>query len=73
MFVFLYDRYVRFPTADEEWQNEIRGFLNNYEFPCVGAWKPSTVETIHAYINSQLQNYFSCKKILYDEFWLNWL
>ena len=37
MFVSLYDRYVCFPTADEEWQNEIRGFLDNYEFPCVGA------------------------------------
>ena len=27
MVVSLYDRYVRLPTTDEEWQNEIGGFL----------------------------------------------
>ena len=54
MVVSLYDRYVRLPTTDEEWQNEIRGFLENYEFPCAGAWD--------GYINSQLKNYFSFKK-----------
>ena len=37
MVVSLYNGYVRLPTTDEEWQNEIRGFLENYEFPCVGA------------------------------------
>ena len=57
MVVSLYDRYVRLPTTDEEWQNEIRGFLENYEFPCVGAW-----DGFHVYINSQLKNYFSFKK-----------
>ena len=69
MGVSLYDRYVRLPATDEEWQNEIRAFLENYEFPCLGAW-----EGFHGYINSQLKNYFSFKKkILYDEPWLNWL
>ena len=29
MVVSLYDCYVRFPTTDEEWQNETRGFLEN--------------------------------------------
>ena len=57
MVVSLYDRYVRLPTTDEEWQNEIRGFLENYEFSCVGAW-----DSFHVYINSQLKNYFSFKK-----------
>ena len=57
MVVSLYDRYVRLPTTDEEWQNEIRGFLENYEFPCVGAW-----DGFHVYINSQLKNHFSFKK-----------
>ena len=38
MAISLYDYYVHLPTTDEEWQNEIRGFLENYEFPCVGAW-----------------------------------
>ena len=69
MVVSLYDRYVRLSTTGKEWQNEIRGFLENYEFPCVGAW-----DSFHVYINSQLKNYFSFKKkILYDESWLNWL
>ena len=26
------------PTTDEEWQNEVRGFIEKYEFLCVGAW-----------------------------------
>ena len=47
MVVSLYDRYVRLPTTDEEWQNEIRGFLENYEFPCVGAW-----DGFHVYITA---------------------
>ena len=37
MVVSLYNCYVRLATTDEEWQSEIRGFLENYEFPCVGA------------------------------------
>ena len=63
MVVSLYNCYVRLATTDEEWQSEIRGFLENYEFPCVGA-----LDDFHVYINSQLKNYFSFKKkILYDE------
>ena len=41
MVVSLYDRYVCLPTTDEEWHKEIRGFLENYEFPWVGAWDGS--------------------------------
>ena len=55
--VSLYHRYVRLPTTDEEWKNEVRGFLENYEFPCVGAW-----DGFYVYINSQSKNYFSLKK-----------
>ena len=57
MVVSLYDRYVRLSTTGKEWQNEIRGFLENYEFPCVGAW-----DGFHVYINSQLKNHFSFKE-----------
>ena len=53
MVVSLYDRYVRLSTTGKEWQNEIRGFLENYEFPCVGAW-----DGFHVYINSQLKELF---------------
>ena len=57
MIVSTYDRYVRLPTTDKEWQNEIHASLENYEFPCVGAW-----DGFHVYINSQLKNYFSFKE-----------
>ena len=57
MVVSLYDRYVHLSTTDKEWQNEILGFLENYEFPFVGAW-----DGFHVYINSQLKDYFSFKK-----------
>ena len=53
----LYDRYVPLPTTDEEWQSKVRVFLENCEFPCVGAW-----DGFHVYINNQLKNYFSFKK-----------
>ena len=45
MIVSTYDRYVRLPTTDKEY--EIHAFLENYEFPCVGAW-----DGFHVYINS---------------------
>ena len=57
MVVSLYDRYVRLSTTGKEWQNEIRGFLENYEFPCVGAW-----DGFHVYINSQLKELFQFQK-----------
>lgn len=53
----LYDRYVRLPETDEEWITEIKGFIENYEFPCIGAW-----DGFHVYISSNLKSYFSFKK-----------
>ena len=53
----LYDRYVRLPETEEEWTAEIKGFTENYEFPCVGAW-----DGFHVYVSSQLKSYFSFKK-----------
>ena len=53
----LYDRCVRLPETDEEWMDELKGFTENYEFPCVGAW-----DGFHIYISSKLKNYFSFKK-----------
>ena len=46
----LYDRFVYLPSADAEWEAEVRGFLENYEFPCVGAW-----DVFHVYISSKLK------------------
>ena len=53
----LYDRYVRMPETDDEWEAEVRGFLENYEFPCFGAW-----DGFHVYITTKLKNYYSFKK-----------
>ena len=55
MIVSTYDRYVRLSTTDKEY--EVHAFLENYEFPCVGAW-----DGFHVYINSQLKNHFSFKE-----------
>ena len=53
----LYNRYVKFPRTDEEWQAELKSFLENYEFPCVDAW-----DGFHVYVSSKLKSYFSFKK-----------
>ena len=53
----LYDRYVKLPEADAEWEKEVKGFMENYEFPFEGAW-----DGFHVYISSKLKSYFSFKK-----------
>ena len=53
----LYSRFVKAPDTDAEWEAELRGFLENYGFPCVGAW-----DGFHVYISSNLKNHFSFKK-----------
>ena len=53
----LYDVHVRMPSTDQEWEAEIRGFIENYEFPCVAAW-----DGFHVYVCSKLKNFFSFKK-----------
>ena len=59
----LYDTHVKLPTTDSPWEAEIRGFLENYEFPCVGAWDGFRVE-----VSSKLKSYYSFsynKRFLY--------
>ena len=53
----LYNRSVKPPRTDEEWEAEVNGFLENYEFPCVGAWDGFPV-----YVSSKLKSYFSFEK-----------
>ena len=53
----LYIRYVKPLQTDEEWEAELKGFLENFEFPCVGAW-----DGFHVYVSSKLKLYFSFKK-----------
>ena len=52
-----YDRYVYLPRTDDEWEAELRGFLENYGFPCVGAW-----DGFHVQWTTKLKNHYSFKK-----------
>ena len=52
-----YDDYVKMPASDVEWETQLRGFIENYEFPCVGAW-----DGFHVYISSKLKSFYSFKK-----------
>ena len=52
-----YDQYVTLPKRNEEWESEVKGFIENYEFPCVGAW-----DGFHAYVSSKLKSFYSFKK-----------
>jgi hypothetical protein len=53
----LYDKYVHLPRNLDEWSQELRAFIENWEFPCVGAW-----DGFHIYINTKLKNFYSFKK-----------
>ena len=53
----MYDEFVRMPQTDDEWKTELKGFIENYEFPCIGAW-----DGFHVYVGSKLKSYFSFKK-----------
>lgn len=53
----LYDRFILFPRTSEEWKQEMQAFLENWEFPCVGAW-----DGFHVYVSTALKNFYSYKK-----------
>ena len=52
----LYDDLVKLPQNEEEWKKELTSFIEDWEFPCVGAW-----DGFHVFINCQLKNFFSFK------------
>ena len=35
---YFYNEYVKLPETGEQWEVEIRRFIENYGFPAVGAW-----------------------------------
>ena len=47
--VNLFGEYVKMPSTEQEWTNEIKGFIESYEFPCIGAW-----DGFHVYVCSNL-------------------
>jgi hypothetical protein len=52
-----YDQFVKLPVDSSEWKQELKNFLENWEFPSVGAW-----DGFHVYVSTKLKNYFSFKK-----------
>ena len=53
----LYDKFVYLPRNPDEWNQELRNFLENWEFPCVGAW-----DGFHVYFSTKLKNFYGFKK-----------
>ena len=54
--VNLFDEYAKMPSTEQEWINEIKGFIENYEFPCIGAW-----DGFRVYVCSKLKNHDNFK------------
>ena len=52
----LFDEYVKIPSTEQEWINEIKGFIENDEFPCIGAW-----DGFHVYLCSKLKSHYNFK------------
>ena len=53
----LYDEFVKLPATEDEWQEEMKGFLENYGFPCSAAW-----DGFHIYVSTRIKQYYSFKK-----------
>ena len=47
------------PESEDEWNKELKGFIENYEFPCVGAW-----DGFHVYISSKLKSFYNFKHLV---------
>ena len=42
-----YDEFIKLPSSEEEWGQEFKSFIENYGFPCVGAWDGFHVNITH--------------------------
>ena len=51
-----YEGFVKTLQTEKKWVNECKFFMENYEFPCVGAW-----DGFHVHILTHLKNNFSFK------------
>ena len=57
MIQVFYDDYVVLPSNEDEWKAELNGFLEDWGFPCIGAF-----DGFHVYISSNLKNFYNFKK-----------
>ena len=53
---YLYDDFVKTPQTGEEWVKKFKSFMENYEFPFVGA-----LGGLHARVLTHLKNHFNLK------------
>ena len=53
----IYDEYVKMSNTDEEWENDLRGFIENFETPYTGVW-----DGFHVYVSSKLKPFYNFKK-----------
>ena len=49
-----YDEFIKLPNNEEEWVQESIPFIENYKFPCVGAW-----DGFHVNITTHVNNHYS--------------
>ena len=52
----LCDQFVVLPKTEEEWKTELKGFIENYAFPCIGGW-----DGFHVHVATRLKNHYSFK------------
>ena len=65
MVAYFNHKYVKLPETDKQREVEVRGFIENYGFPAVGAW-----DGFHIHVNSQLKTNFSFKNSIWRRAWL---
>ena len=56
MVLILYDDFACLPRTGADLASEYKGFIENYECPCVG-----TLDGFHVHATCLLRNYFSFK------------
>ena len=52
----LYDRFVALSKIIEKRKEELKGFIENYSFPDIGAW-----DGFHIHVVTCLKNHYSFK------------
>ena len=52
----LFDEYVKMASTEHEQISQTKGFIENYEFTCIGAW-----DDFHVYVCSKLKNHYNFK------------
>lgn len=60
----LYDRFVYLPRNRAEWKQGLESFLENWQFPCVGAW-----DGFHVYVSTNLKIALASRKDTQSPAW----